>query len=1135
MLAYPPPPLAPFQVTLLPEQTQTSSSSSGGPSSSASAAATANSVQHAMEASRRESWTAAVSMLHSILELAGDYHKPQEKFAAYSPEKVMRSVRDIVDDDRCMELVELLQRAVRDYAERCVVSIAELRRQRQSAIAATASSPLTPSRHGPQIVTTATGEVDSFRDEDNHDEDAVATLDTVQTLAILVTYYERLQHGIAELSSVWVYANQWCSLQNSREVPRLLGVASTQEWSAVFRNAAELFEVALRGYGAVLKAELVADTATLDAPTTATAAASAFAAVAATAASATALSEVAQLKSPAATADVKMDASTLELLACPPSLAHLTVPLRRRLLFLFMQLTRESQQYNTRVEPVVVQMVRSHFEDVANRWWAEEVSAKRYFQLSETALKRADAVGQQFLHSGTIPLIEDAIQATLIGSVGAEVLKRDFTALMEQEEFHALRLAWRLLSSSAHVRSAPAVVTLFREYLLECGRGIMEELVPGSTKVTLTGAQAAATARERPFLAVRHVIGLLEQGSRTVEKCFHECEKEFKVALHEALQTILEAYPNAFSEQLAAYQDAIMKEVEVGHVPLSLSKHQTTVASTNPAAPAVSAAGAALAAHTSPSSHLHDEEQGGPRGSSYGGSGGAGDEKGDTEAQVEEEEEEGRLGLRRLRAEVAPAPSPVTTGAATCKEGGAAAAAAAQTNKDEENNDTDATLGAAALRHAAPLPAEAREATPVLRRIAFIYSYHPKKDLFEAAYWRDFARRCLQPHRKVDVAAENAFIFYLRDICGLSFTSKFEGMLTDLESSAQLSSQFKAWCEEQTSSADVLAGADDENSTKTAGQRSRHSPTTASLGGSAAVETQLLILAQSFWPRYAPQPPHLYVPPSLQRTMKAVEQFYAGLFPNRRLTWQHPLAHATLRAQLTPQSAVLSITGTYTQCMLLMRLDALYDKGVTAVTVKALCEAVGLDCTNTEVLWLLQGLCHPRLRLLLCKSQTTPARTTTTTSRTAASASGGEAGEEGTVSPQNTAGDDEEDGKAFPTSTQGGQLAPQDLVLLNLAFTSNTAKVRIPLQTRARATATAGTDGGSRGARTADNGGHLVEVAIVSCMKARRTVSHADLVAEVNSRLPFAVSVPVLKKSIEKMIERGFMVRGKDNMYHFSA
>ncbi|KPI87249.1 hypothetical protein ABL78_3644 [Leptomonas seymouri] len=1074
MLSYPQPPLTPFQVTLLPEQLLTSSSSGG--SSSSTAAAT--SVQRALEASRTESWATATSMLHSILELAIDYRKPQVKFASYSPEKVMRSVRGIVDDGRCKELLGVLQKAVRDYAERCVEKIAEMRRQQPETAAA--SSTLTPSRQKAQKRNKVSQMGCTDEDEESHhgetEEDATSTLDAVRTLAIFVTYFERLQHGIAELSSVWVYANQWCSLQASREIPRSLITAGSQETSEVFRNAPGLFEVALKGFSAVLKAELEADTATLSTPSPAT-----------TSPVAPPASEAVLMKSPATPADAGMDVSELEMLACPLSSEHLTTPHRRRLLVLFTQLTRDSQQYNALVEPVVVCIVRSHFESVAHQWWSAELSAKRYFELSETALKHADTVHQQFLHSGTIPLVEDAIQATLIGSVGAEVLKRDFALLMEQEQFHTLRLAWRLLSSSAHVRSAPAVVTLFREYLLECGQGIMEELIPNSTKVTPAGAQV--TARERPFLAVRHLMGLLEQGGHTVEKSFHECEKEFKVALHEAMQMILEAYPNAFSEQLAAYQDAIMKEVEAGHVPVSLS-----AATAAPRTHEVSRA--SLLSQPSHQSHLQDVEHIGPPAA-------AGD---DCVGDHGEEEVDGRSPLRRPRAETfaeLAAQRPSTTAATVPAQ----ASAAADLHTDEEagakavdSEERDTALGAAALRHAALLPAEAKEATPVLRRIAYIYSYHPKKDLFEAAYRHDFARRCLHPHRRVNVPAEKVFILYLRDICGLSLTSKFEGMLTDLESSSQLTAQYKTWCEEQTPSPEVPL-------------------TEARAGARLTMETHLLILAQSFWPQYAPQPPQLYVPYPLQCITKEVERFYAGLFPNRHLTWQHPLSHATLRTQLTPQGPAFSLTGTYPQCMLLMRLDALYDRGVTAVTVKALCDEVGLDCTSTEVLWSLQGLCHPRFRLVLHDAKATPVST-----MGAASAKGEGEGGGASADPISAA----------PTSTQG-QLSPLDVVRLNLDFTTNTTKVRIPLQTRARTTVTTGIDGGVRGTRTADNGRHLVEVAIVSCLKARRTVSHTDLVAEVSSKLPFAVSVPMLKKSIEKMIERGFMVRGKDNTYRFSA
>ncbi|CBZ27697.1 conserved hypothetical protein [Leishmania mexicana MHOM/GT/2001/U1103] len=1066
---FPRPPLPSFQVTLLHELPPAQQRQAPGKAHSTSSPPSPLYPSRASIQMHDEA--AAKAMLHAVLDMAYDCTTPQRRFCSYSPEAVLRSVRSLVDSDLCTPLVEALQAAARAYAQRCVEVL--LAQQQQLPLGAGT----------PQEM--ANGDTES--DEEATAMSANATLGVVQILAQLVTYWERLQQALAELSSVWVYADQWCSMQVGSAMPRSLVAAATQEIREVFSGYPELCDTALEGYVAVLKAELTADTAALlSASRSARVSYARVSYAAALPDKRAAASPVGSEQSVASALPLpSVDATPLAALACPPSLASLDKPLRQRLLRLFTQLTLATQQYTTRVEPAVVRVVRGHYEAVAHRLWAESVSGRVFFRFCDGVLKHVGPMSASLLHPGTSLMLEEAIQGSLISTVGNEVLKRDFVALMERQEYRSLRLGWQLLSVSARVRSAPLVADLFHEYLMDCGQRIMEELVPSSTKGT--PAAALVPPCERPFLAVRHLLGLLEQGSRTVAKCFAECERDFKVALHEDLQTILEAYPQAFSEQLAAYQDAIMREVEVGHVPVGSSKSTAPVALER-----------------------------------------------NRDSDNDDEEDVSSSPLRRPRAEgTSPSsrppvgtPSPDLTRA---EEDEGVSSGREEPAEVEDASEGDAVMGAAALHHAAPLPAEVREATSVLRRIAHIYSYHPKKDLFEAAYWRDFARRCLNAHRKLNSTAENTFICFLRDICGLSFTSKFEGMLTDLTSSTELTTQYNMWVQEQERSQQQQQPSGEEGADTAAVGRL--------VSETKSLDTHLFILTKSYWPECPSMPSNFYVPPAVRGITQLVEKFYTGRFPNRHLSWQHPLSHATLLMRLTPQSSALTLTGTYTQCVLLMLLDALYDRGVTSITVKALCDAVGMCMTNTEFLWSLQGLCHPRFRLVLREE--------------AASSppSGGGA-------PRKSADLDNEDDEcagrveeaaasctsplsASPGAAAGASagctLAATDLLQLNLSFTSATSKVRIPFQTRMRTTASAGLDGPSRGGRNADNGGHLVEVAIVSCLKAQRTMTRADLASAVAAQVPFPVTTAMLKKAMEKMIERGFMVRGKDSTYVYSA
>jgi len=105
----------------------------------------------------------------------------------------------------------------------------------------------------------------------------------------------------------------------------------------------------------------------------------------------------------------------------------------------------------------------------------------------------------------------------------------------------------------------------------------------------------------------------------------------------------------------------------------------------------------------------------------------------------------------------------------------------------------------------------------------------------------------------------------------------------------------------------------------------------------------------------------------------------------------------------------------------------------------------------------------------------------------------------------------------------------------NTGFTNKLFKIKIPLlSAKSAATKKADVPAGVLEARK-----NRVEAALVRVMKARKTLDHNNLLAEVVKQLSarFAVEPAFIKKRIDSLIEREYIQRDKDNrrLYHYLA
>ena len=104
-----------------------------------------------------------------------------------------------------------------------------------------------------------------------------------------------------------------------------------------------------------------------------------------------------------------------------------------------------------------------------------------------------------------------------------------------------------------------------------------------------------------------------------------------------------------------------------------------------------------------------------------------------------------------------------------------------------------------------------------------------------------------------------------------------------------------------------------------------------------------------------------------------------------------------------------------------------------------------------------------------------------------------------------------------------------DKFCANARFSSNMRKIRIPM---------ASLDASHNNKRVEEDRSIAIEAAIVRIMKARKTLQHQQLIAEVLSQLAFFKPNPrVIKRRIEALIEREYLERSTDNtnVYNYLA
>ncbi|XP_077569029.1 cullin-4A [Stigmatopora nigra] len=150
----------------------------------------------------------------------------------------------------------------------------------------------------------------------------------------------------------------------------------------------------------------------------------------------------------------------------------------------------------------------------------------------------------------------------------------------------------------------------------------------------------------------------------------------------------------------------------------------------------------------------------------------------------------------------------------------------------------------------------------ILDKIMIIFRFIHGKDVFEAFYKKDLAKRLLVG-KSASVDAEKSMLSKLKHECGAAFTSKLEGMFKDMELSKDIMIQFKQYMQNQSEPSNI--------------------------------ELTVNILTMGYWPSYLPMEVHQT--PEMVKLQEVFKFFYLGKHSGRKLQWQPTLGHAVLKAE----------------------------------------------------------------------------------------------------------------------------------------------------------------------------------------------------------------------------------------------
>ncbi|KDE09586.1 hypothetical protein MVLG_00481 [Microbotryum lychnidis-dioicae p1A1 Lamole] len=209
----------------------------------------------------------------------------------------------------------------------------------------------------------------------------------------------------------------------------------------------------------------------------------------------------------------------------------------------------------------------------------------------------------------------------------------------------------------------------------------------------------------------------------------------------------------------------------------------------------------------------------------------------------------------------------------------------------------------------------------LLNDVLFLFRFTQGKDIFEAFYKRDLAKRLLL-NKSASFDAERSMLLKLKDECGAGFTQKLELMFKDVELSEDI---MRAYAD--SSAAPCPFG------------------------------LSVNVLSTGNWPTYPPTT--VTLPSDMASALDKFKVFYQSKHQGRALTWAHALDYCSLRAKF-PKGGRKELSVSLFQTVILLLFNDVADGA--KLGFNEIVEATRLD--PKEAARTLQSLACGKVRVL---------------------------------------------------------------------------------------------------------------------------------------------------------------------------